>query len=574
MKQQEQHTADGAGSSAPRPQGTSVGIAVPPDFQGSVGGKPRRDTADVGQALSDAIHINIAEDDGRKLTRALAATIEASVKTAVQREPKAFADALFPVIGPAIRKAIAEAFRTMVQQMNKGLDYNLSKEGLRWRLEALWTGKSLAEVVLYHTLVYRVEQVFLIHREQGLLLQHVVATAVESSSNPDLVSSMLTAIQDFVKDSFESRAASTLQSVEVGDLTVWMEQGPRATLAAVIRGAPPVELRAQLQQTLETVHTEFGEALARFEGDVAAFEFARPLLESCLVAHQRRPQKSIPALVTLAVLLLLAAGSFLYFDLRDRMRWNAYFQRLDSEPGIVVSEISRHGGRYRLTGLRDPLAADPDELLRQAGMEAERLTSRWEPYQSLAPEVILRRARKVLNPPDSVRLTMDRSILTASGAAPRSWIRDAKILARALPGIAAFETRGLVDLDRTRSELLLWEAKKKDLAQVTTRLEATSLPDNAIGGALPNSLVDDIAKLLDLARFLDVDVLVRVTGRAARRADGSADLDAARQCSERVVQGLTAGGIDPVRLKATVETAPAAEGATVGFKVVAGSASD
>ena len=77
----------------------------------------------------------------------------------------------------------------------------MSKQGLKWRFEALRTRKPFAEVILLHTLVYQVEQIFLIHKDTGLTLQHVVSKA-ELANDPDLVSGMLTAIKDFVQDSF------------------------------------------------------------------------------------------------------------------------------------------------------------------------------------------------------------------------------------------------------------------------------------------------------------------------------------------------------------------------------------
>jgi OOP family OmpA-OmpF porin len=58
---------------------------------------------------------------------------------------------------------------------------------------ALRTGTSFAEVVLLNTLLYRVEQVFLIERESGLLLQHVRSAAVRTE-DADMVAGMLTAI--------------------------------------------------------------------------------------------------------------------------------------------------------------------------------------------------------------------------------------------------------------------------------------------------------------------------------------------------------------------------------------------
>ena len=83
-------------------------------------------------------------------------------------------------MGPAIRKAIAEALRGLVQSLNQALEHSLSWRGIKWRIEALRTGRTFAEVVLSKTLVYRVEQVFLIHRESGLLLVQAVAPEVEA----------------------------------------------------------------------------------------------------------------------------------------------------------------------------------------------------------------------------------------------------------------------------------------------------------------------------------------------------------------------------------------------------------
>ena len=64
---------------------------------------------------------------------------------------------------------------------------------LRWRLEALTSERSFAEIVVLRTFVFRVRHVFLIHRETGLRLQHAAAPGAESL-DPDMVSSMLSAV--------------------------------------------------------------------------------------------------------------------------------------------------------------------------------------------------------------------------------------------------------------------------------------------------------------------------------------------------------------------------------------------
>jgi predicted ABC-class ATPase len=81
-------------------------------------------------------------------------------------------------------RELSESFGRAVQELridkteNHSLDISISWQGVKWRLEAMRTGKPFGEVVLLHTLRYRVEQVFPIQRESGLLLLHVAAKAV------------------------------------------------------------------------------------------------------------------------------------------------------------------------------------------------------------------------------------------------------------------------------------------------------------------------------------------------------------------------------------------------------------
>ena len=134
---------------------------------------PRIHAEEISRVLPHAITLSASHSD--QLGRALQPTVEQAVRVSVRKDSRVLVDALFPLMGPAIRKAIAVALRGMVESLDKVLHQSLSIEGLRWRLEALRTGRSFAEVALAHSLVYRVEQVFLIHRSSGVLLQNVAA---------------------------------------------------------------------------------------------------------------------------------------------------------------------------------------------------------------------------------------------------------------------------------------------------------------------------------------------------------------------------------------------------------------
>src|SRR5215470_1442498 len=136
---------------------------------------PHSQTKLVSNVLADAISLRA---DDPHLNRALSPAVERAINNSVRRNAKPLADALFPVMGPAIRKAISHALAAMVQSLNQALEQSLSWRAIRWRIDAWRTGKPFSEIVLLHTLLYRVEQVFLIHRQTGLLLLHVTAPSV------------------------------------------------------------------------------------------------------------------------------------------------------------------------------------------------------------------------------------------------------------------------------------------------------------------------------------------------------------------------------------------------------------
>ena len=401
---------------------------------------PHQHAREIGQVLPGAIRLRAQPDE--QLTSALTPTVEESIASSVRTNPKKLSDALYPIIGPAIRAAVAHTLSTMVQSLNETLNRSFSWQGLQWRREAWSSGKPFAEVVLLHTLLYRVEQVFLIHRQTGLLLQQVVAPAV-AAQDPQLVSGMLTAIQDFVRDSFSAPQGDVLKTLEIGDLDVWTEQGPEAVLAIVIRGEAPEELRQLLQAVLEKIHLDYATELRNFTGDPERVADCRPELERCLQSQlapttttSDRRQLS-PLLVAIPIILLLLAGWWLFTSIREQRRWQAYVNRLKAEPGIVVVEAEKRGGQFHLSGLRDPLAADPAELLRQTPLAAQQISSHWQAYQDLSPAIVLARARQLLQAPADVSLKLEQGWLIAEGPGVRAWLgsSEAERMARFVPGV-------------------------------------------------------------------------------------------------------------------------------------------
>ncbi len=399
---------------------------------------PEQLTPRVSQVLPDAISLFSPED--HQLTEAMSPYVVEAIKLSARRNPEHISDAIFPILGPAIRKAIAQAFSNLTVTINQTLQHSFSARGFKWRMEALASGKSFAEVVLYHSLVFRVEQVLLIHRPSGIVLLHAVAEAVKAQ-DPELVSGMLTAIQDFIQDSFGTGDGGTSSFVS-DELTILTEPGPRAFLACVVRGTPPPELIEEMQETIERIHRERGEKLKAFNGDSAPFEICRPLLEEHLKSRyqpfadptrHRGPRAVFAGLA----LLLLALSIWGFFALRDRLRWNAFLDKVQAAPGLVVTEENRGWRRYSLSGLRDPLAVDPAQWMPEFNLDPTKLHARWKEYQ--APELAEARAKNLLAPPPGVALTVRDGILWATGSASQQWISESKRLAPFIPGISQFQ---------------------------------------------------------------------------------------------------------------------------------------
>lgn len=404
---------------------------------------PDRRAEDIGEVLPQVL-VQHAHDPN--LARALTPPLEKAITASVQRNPKPLADALFPVMGPAIRKAVAAGLAGMVESLNRTLELALSRRSIQWRLEALRTGKSFAEVVLLKTLLYRVEQVFLIDRKSGLLLQHVQAET-DGVRDADMVSGMLTAIRDFVQDSFKVSEQASLEALEVGDLHVWIEPGPHAILAAVIRGTAPRDYRRTLQDALETIHLQFSERLVAFSGDATVFDDSRPTLEACLQTQFRAEERKSRTRGAWMLFGLAAAALLVWLGLsyRANMRWASYLQALRAEPGLTVVSAERRSGRFVVTGLRDPLAADPASFLGAAGLSADDVEGRWTPYHALNPEIVLARARDVLGPPSGVTLALADGVLTSTGPAPPGWVAEARRVAPLVAGIRRFDAAQALD---------------------------------------------------------------------------------------------------------------------------------
>ncbi len=506
-----------------------------------------RRTADVSSVVAEAIQLRRDRGDDQALAEALAPTIQSTLRESVRRDPHVLADALFPVMGPAIRKSITETLRSMLESFNEALENSLSWRGIKWRIEAMRTGKPFAEIVMMHSLLFRVEQVFLIHRQTGLVLNHVVAPTV-ATQDPDMVAGMLTAIQQFVRDSFSSEQTEALGSLNIGDLEVWLEESPDAVLAAVIRGHAPADYRVEMSEALENIQRHFGPRFAQFKGDAGPFravdEHLTPLLETHYKLAPEDRKKPIAAIVVGAVVGALVLG-WLGYSTYLLLQWSKFLHALHDQPGIVVVSHDRQDGKFHITGFRDPLSGDPAKIVSEAGLTASDAQFEFAPYFSLDDAMVAKRSAEMLGPPSGVKLTAKSGDLIAEGSAPSRWI--ARFEERA-PWIA-----GVTQIDDSHLE----NADLIALKPLKTEIESTVLTF-PVGSASPDSGQEEkiagfeksFRDLLAQAGHMREAVTVDVVGHTDSTGIEGTNLLLSQERADAIRGMLLRSGIKPANLRA------------------------
>lgn len=523
--------------------------------------------------------ITLAQQGDSAVATALLPIVEQSIAQSVKQHPEVITDAIFPIIGSAISRAVREALLRMMQQTTYAMENAFSLRSWRWRLEARTTGKPFSEVVLLHSLVYRVEQVFLIQPESGLLLQHVVADSVaaaqpEGAGDASMVSSMLTAIQAFVRDSFRVDSKAALDSIEVGELTVWIERGPQAVLAVVLRGTAPLSLRPLLREALAHCHRDCGAQIKSWGGDMEELRAARPYLEACLQTQLQPPaRRPVAVWIALSVACLVGlffAGQRLLREHAAATRFAQAVALLRAQPGVVIVHAARAGGRAEIVALRDADARSESDLLQGAGLSGSGVVATWKPYVATDRVLLQKRALRTLRPPAGVTLTYDQGVLTATGQASRRWIREAGLLTRTLPGVDRFVC-DVRELPRPPDAYDRLQAQARKIEAVDVQFRAGTielLPDQA---QRIQEAATDIRELLRIAATApSLQVTVELLAFTDNIGNELYNLKLRESRAQAMYHTLSRAGIDVRHLRAVapLQFEQTRSARAAGFRVV------
>ena len=237
------------------------------------------------EAELDDLERRITDKD--RLVAMIAPVLGDALRRKIRDARDEMIETLYPIIGQAIVRAVSEAIRDLARTVDAQMRTAFRPQAIGWRLRARVSGVSSAETVLRESLPFDVAEVFLIHRETGLLLWHI-SRDPDAPSDSDLISGMLTAIRDFAQDAFGRGEEGQLEEIQYGERRILIEAAQHAYLAIVVDGIEPPGFRAEMRERVIEVDLTHEKTLRHYEGDPTPLAPVEQPLRSLMTTSRPR----------------------------------------------------------------------------------------------------------------------------------------------------------------------------------------------------------------------------------------------------------------------------------------------
>ncbi|WP_100657790.1 OmpA family protein [Alteromonas flava] len=419
----------------------------------------------VGDVLVQALHDRQKKDNS--IQHVVAPMVEKTVEKSVANHSEQFISILYPLVGSLVRKSVSAFLSQFIERTNDIIENALSPKGLKWRFQAWQAGVKYSQFVAGQTYVYKIEQLLLIHRETGLLLKSVSAN-VEGDADADLVSSMLSAINEFVADSFsKENSERQLDEVKTDDFTLLISSSPHALLVAAVTGIVPHDVRARLQELLDSIHSVHREDLQNFNGDTLPFEVTDIQLRENLAAQVKpeyEKKNKIPWFGWAAFCAILFALAFWGNSAWQSQQIYQSLLTLNQEPGVLITKIiDGSDGKFEVTVLRDAESESLQDWVASHGLSTNDVMFREQSFISVEPEIVKRKLLKLLNRYPQIDVIDDLKI-TLSGDLNWQDMQQFNAALAALPGV------NVLQIDRSQLQLIEVSLQASDQPAIQRQL--------------------------------------------------------------------------------------------------------
>lgn len=237
------------------------------------------------EAELDDLERRITDED--RLVAMIAPVLGDAIRRKIRDARDEMIEALYPIIGQTVVRAVSEAIRDLARTVDAQMHTAFHPQVIGRRLRARVGGVSSAEMVLRESLPFDVAEIFLIHRETGLLLWHI-SRDPDASPDSDLISGMLTAIRDFAQDAFGRSEEGQLDEIQYGERRILIEAAQHAYLAVVVDGVEPPGFRAEMRERIIEVDFAHERTLRHYQGDPTPLSPVEQPLRSLMATARPR----------------------------------------------------------------------------------------------------------------------------------------------------------------------------------------------------------------------------------------------------------------------------------------------
>jgi len=215
------------------------------------------------------------------------------VKAGIDDSQPEMIDALYPLMGKLVTRSVTQSMRDLARNIDAQMRKTFNFSSFTRNIKARATGISGADIALRDSLPFGgVEKVFLVHYETSVLLQYLSREVnkqtgeeyfITQSDDSELVSSMLTAVQDFVADAFgEEGEPGSFGDFQHGQKQVLIKAARLIYMAVVIRGVAPSDFGSKVQDHVYEIESQHAQTLREFDGNVSTLDASQLHLQEIM----------------------------------------------------------------------------------------------------------------------------------------------------------------------------------------------------------------------------------------------------------------------------------------------------
>jgi predicted regulator of Ras-like GTPase activity (Roadblock/LC7/MglB family) len=172
--------------------------------------------------------------------------LASTIKQQIRDSQDEMVDALYPIIGKLIRKFVAKEIEYLTERIDQQINDTFSWKSWMRRFKGWFKGESEKDRMIQDLVRAKVEEVFIIDKDSGLLAGSWSRNAL---ADGDMIAGMLTAIKSFVEHAF-SKGDQELETIEYESYKIVLNNFHTFYIAVVVSGMVNSEFRLLLTDAL------------------------------------------------------------------------------------------------------------------------------------------------------------------------------------------------------------------------------------------------------------------------------------------------------------------------------------